>query len=538
VIGGRAMKVNKIFYAIMVIILLVTFGYHYKLNYNSAIQPPSEKWAKEVLIAEGNIKGFPAITKYKHSNIIAFNEGTNIKVMAIDSVGKVVKQVELTANTELPQNINVFVNKEKIILSYLVLGSEGGELKIVTLDETLNTLESTLIQGPKSYVKVNDSVLAAVYKEKINIINLDENKIDTVETNGDTALVSNVKYENKDCIIYSNAFGNLNYFFLENGVISETKSGGVFSEYSKVKFRNMISIINKDTVTNLIEYIYNSDFIGYKYIAFSLEDGEVIGRGEFPIKYEGVEKGYVYNGSGISIATPQPYKGEEGKLLISTSREVAKGKSQTDILEMKIEDKLGVMMDPVSRTKSVSINPAVHEDASVFLDPIKEGYGKLYITSTREEFKEYNNKSRREEAIQALIQDFEGLLFSFAYVITYGMIWIIPSITMFSILSLLEYKFSYRIRKIVFIMAYIMTVILKIFVVRGLSFTRFSTFLPENFTFILGIIAMSIISVVCLLYGYINYKDDLEKNVMALSFSKPVFIDSFLTLALFVGFLK
>ncbi|MEG0774144.1 hypothetical protein [Clostridium sp.] len=532
------MKINKVFYGVMAIILLIILGYHYKLNYNSSIQPPSEKWAKEVLIAEGNIKGFSSITKYNDNYIVAFNEGENIKVISVDSVGKVIKQVSLSTNTEFPQNINVFENDGKILLSYFVIGSESGELQIVALDENLSTLDNTVIQGPKDYIKVNDNVLGAVYKEKIDLINLSENKVTTVETGGDTALVSSVEYGNKYCIIYSNIFGNLNYFFMEDGVISDMKSAGGISEYSKVKFRSMISIIDKDIVTNLIEYVFNSDYIGYKYISFSLESGEAIGRGEFPIKFEGVEKGYIYNGSGISIATPAPYKDESGKLLISTARDVAKGKSQTDILEMKIENKLGVMMDTVSRTKSVSINPAVYKDTLVFLDPIKKDYGKLYITSTRNDFKEYNNKIRNDEKVQALIENIEGLLFSFAYVVTYGMIWIIPAISLFSILSLLEYRYSYTVRKSIFIIAYMLTTILKIFVVRNLSFVRFQSFIPTHFTFTIGMAAMSIISLVCLLYGYVNYKDDLEKNVMALSYSKPIFIDSFLTLALFVGFLK
>lgn len=536
--GVGVMKINKIFYGVMVILLLIIFGYHYKLNYNNELLPPSEKWAKEVLIAEGDIKGFSSITKYKGNYLVAFNEGENIKILSIDSVGKVLKQGTISLKGEIPHEMHIFVNQDIIYLTYLLSGKEGEDLKITTLEESLNIRENKEINEIKDYVIVNDNTLGVLYKEKIDLINLQENKVTTVKTGDDNFQLSVVKYENKDCIIFSNTLGDLNYFYFENGVVSDIKLGGALSQYSKVRFRDLISIVDKDVVTNLIEYIFKSDYIGYKYITFSLKTGEVIGTGEFPIKYEFADKGYIYNGSGISIGTPAPYKEQPGTMLISTSRDVAKGKSQTDIVEMKIEDKLGVMMEPVSRTKAVSINPSVYEDTLVFLDPLKEGYGKLYITSSRADFKEYNNKSRVDEKISALIQDFEGLLFTLAYVVTYGMIWIIPALSMFSLLSLMEYKYSYKIRKLTFIIAYIISTIIKIFVVKSLSFTKFKVLIPAHFTFGIGVLAMSIISIVCLLYGYINYKDDLEKNVMALSFSKPIFIDSFLTLALFVGFLK
>ncbi|MPM47955.1 hypothetical protein SDC9_94676 [bioreactor metagenome] len=132
----------------------------------------------------------------------------------------------------------------------------------------------------------------------------------------------------------------------------------------------------------------------------------------------------------------------------------------------------------------------------------------------------------------------EALVFSLAYVITNGMIWIIPSVTLFSLLSLIEYRFSYGIRKAIFILTYIVTAIVKILAVKGYFFKKFQGALPANFTFLVGASVMATISIVCLVYGYLNYKDDLEKNVLALSYTKPILIDSFLTLALFVSFIK
>lgn len=533
------MKINKYFYIVMITIVLVIFGYHYKLNYNVAIQPPSEKWAKEVLIHKGDIKGFPSITKFKDDYIVAFSEGMSITLMSIDHLGKILKESSIPVNTEVPQNINIFVSEEgKLVLSYISGGGDSGELKVSYVDEGLNVLDTTSIQGLRSYMKIDDNTLGAVYKEKIELISLKENKVTTVNTGEDTFLASAVKYNDRDCIIYTNSNGEFKYFFIDNGTPSEIKVGGEMSPSSKVFFSTMTSIINKDMVTNLIEYTFKSEYVGYKYLCFSIDSGESLGSGEFHIKSDFAEKGYVYNGEGITIATPVRYKSNQQTLLISSTRDMPKGKNQTDIMEMSVDGNLGIHSEVVSRTKAVSINPAIYEDTVVFIDPIKDGSAKMYITSTREDFKEVNNKPRFDEKVQVFVETSESLLFSLAYVITNGMTWIIPSVTLFSLLSLIEYRFSYGIRKAIFILTYIVTAIVKILAVKGFFFKKLQGTLPVNFTFLVGASVMAAISIVCLIYGYLNYKDDLEKNVLALSYTKPIFIDSFLTLALFVGFIK
>lgn len=534
------MRINKIFYGIMIAILIAIFGYHFKLNYDYAIKPPSEKWAKEVLIGEGDFKGVPSISRYKENYVAACNEGKNIKVILIDKLGKVLKDASINANTEAPQDINIFTDKDNnILLSYFVTGKDNGSIKIVKLDGELKQLEESSIDGPINYIKINNQILAGVYENKIDIINFKDKGIKTVETGEDTMFGSSVEYGDKQVVIYTNRDGDFNYFFIENGLPSEVKMAGTLNQFSRVKFTNTMSIIDKDVVTTLIEYVYKSEYTGYKYISFSLETGEMIKNGEFPLKNLSNPKGFSYNGEGAGIATPTPYYTKEGAgFLISGDRDAAKGKNQTDILEMKIENGMGVVKDPVSRTKSISINPDYDGDTLVFIDAIKTDYAKLYVTSTREDFKVVNNASRVDEAFRALIETSEGLVFSGAYVFSYGMIWIIPGVCIVSLLSLIEYRFSYRVRKSLFVFGYIMATIIKIFVVRSLSFNKLGFFLPSYFTFGIGIITMATISLVCLIYGYINYKDNLERNVMALNFSAPIFIDTVLTLFLFVSFFK
>lgn len=534
------MRINKIFYGIMIAILIAIFGYHFKLNYDYAIKPPSEKWAKEVLIGEGDFKGMPSISTYKEDYVVACSEGKNIKVILIDKLGKVVKDASFNANTEVPQDINIFTDKDNnILLSYFATGQDNGSIKIIKLDEELKQLEESSIDGPINYTKINNQILAGVYENKIDIINFEDKSIKTVETGENTTFASSVEYGDKQVVIYTNIVGDFNYFFIENGLPSEVKMAGTINQLTRVKFTNIMSIIDKDIVTTLIEYRYKSEYTGYKYISFSLETGELIKDGEFPLKNPSNPKGFSYNGEGAGIATPAPfYTKESAGFLISGDRDAAKGRNQTDILEMNIEDGMGVVKDPVSRTKSISINPDYHGDTLVFIDAVKDSHAKLYVTSTREDFKAVNNAIRLDEAFIALIETSEGLIFSIAYVFSYGMIWIIPGLCIVSLLSLIEYRFSYKVRKALFISGYIIAAAIKIFVVRSLSFNKLGFFLPSHFTFEIGVMAMVAISLVCLAYGYINYKKDLEKNVMALSFTAPILIDAALTLSLFVAFFK
>jgi hypothetical protein len=174
----------------------------------------------------------------------------------------------------------------------------------------------------------------------------------------------------------------------------------------------------------------------------------------------------------------------------------------------------------------------------VFCDSVKEGKTKLYMTSTREDFKKANNGPRSNEYIQAAVDLFQSFIFSFVYMLSYGAVWIIPSLCIVSLITLINYKLRNNQRKFTFIFAYFLSFLVKAFFIYFIIYSRFKAFLPSYMTLEAGIGAILLISVVCCLYAFKGYTSDMEKSAMPVSFSPAFLIDSWITLFLFVPFLR
>lgn len=102
----------------------------------------------------------------------------------------------------------------------------------------------------------------------------------------------------------------------------------------------------------------------------------------------------------------------------------------------------------------MSINPVNYKDAVIFIDSVERGKAKLYITSKDTEFINENSGNRKEEAISAFIQTLEGMFFGAVYIVSMGLIWIIPGMAIVSLVALIEYKLSKRLRKIMYFVVY------------------------------------------------------------------------------------
>jgi len=84
----------------------------------------------------------PCTAKYKDNYLVAFNEGDNMKVITIDAVGKVLNQNSFSLKGEVPHEMHIFVNEDKVYLTYLLTGKEAEDLKVITLDESLKVKEN------------------------------------------------------------------------------------------------------------------------------------------------------------------------------------------------------------------------------------------------------------------------------------------------------------------------------------------------------------------------------------------------------------
>ena len=123
-----------IFFAIIV----TTLGFHYKYRLGIRKQPPSEKWSKEVIVSNGNIKARPGIEKFNENYFIVHNDESKLKVIKVDDLGTKLKEIEIDGESEFISSIEMYNKEGNIFLSWIYNKKGIKNLVTVKLDEELN----------------------------------------------------------------------------------------------------------------------------------------------------------------------------------------------------------------------------------------------------------------------------------------------------------------------------------------------------------------------------------------------------------------
>ncbi|HCQ89706.1 MULTISPECIES: hypothetical protein [unclassified Clostridium] len=540
------MKRGK-FYTIVVGIIIAIFCFHYSLNYKEAIKPPSEKWGKEVFLSQGNITEFPDIIEYKGNYVVAHQDSDSIKVMLIDKLGKKIKESQFIASDSEPRDIDIITDNKNIYINFLLTGADKNTIEILKLDDDLNLVDKTSIKNVINKTKVSENIVAVFYDGYVEIRDYLINKVSRVNIGDNIRLPVSAKYKNKYLLGYIMELDEFYYIWIEDGKVTEPKLGGNLNEISKVKFRNATMAIDEENVYVLIEYIFQGKEFGFNLLNFPVNSEKASRYGPFGVKI-GTDKNKIASDYDVDIGTVATYGEELGTFLVSTSRTAEKLKNQTDIVKMKIsKDKKdmsgevlyrGDFKEPLSRSKKVSINPVNYKDSVIFIDSVEEGKAKLYITSKDSEFINENSGNRKEEAISAFIQTLEGMFFGAVYIVSMGLIWIIPGMSIVSLVALIEYRLSKRLRKIMYFVIYGIIFTIKFYFINKAFHISRANLLPNYYNSVVGFLFMFTISLLCALYGYGKYKKDLEHNVIALRIPSALIVDSIVTLMLYVSFIK
>jgi len=517
------------------------------LNYKEAIKPPSEKWGKEVFLSQGNITEFPDIIEYKGNYVIAHQDGDIINVMLIDKLGRKIRETQFISSDREPRDIDIITDNKNIYINFLLTGIDTNTVEVLKLDDDLNLIDKGITKNVINKVKVSENIVAVFYDGYIEIKDYLTNKVSRVNIGDNIKLPVSAKYKNKYLLGYMMGLDEFYYIWIEDGKVTEPKLGGNLIEISKVKFRNATMAIDEENAYVLIEYIFQGKEFGFNLLNFSINGEKDSNYGPFGMTI-GTDKDKINSDYEVDIGTVATYGEEPGTFLVSTSRTAEKLKSQTDIVKMKISKEKkdisgealyrGDFKEPLSRSKKVSINPVNYKDAVIFIDSIEKGKAKLYITSKDPEFINENSGNRKEEAINAFIQTLEGMFFGAVYIVSMGLVWIIPSMAIVSLVALIEYKLNKRLRKIIYFVVYGIIFTIKFYFINKAFHISRVNFLPSYYNSAVGFLCMFIISLLCALYGYGKYKKDLEYNVIALRIPSALIVDSIVTLMLYVSFIK
>jgi len=535
------------FYTIVGVIIIAIFCFHYSLNYKEVIKPPSEKWGKEVFLSQGNITEFPDIIEYKGNYVIAHQDGDIINVMLIDKLGRKIREAQFISSDREPRDIDIITDNKNIYINFLLTGIDKNTVEVLKLDDDLNLIDKGITKNVINKVKVSENIVAVFYDGYIEIKDYLTNKVSRVNIGDNIKLPVSAQYKNKYLLGYMMGLDEFYYIWIEDGKVTEPKLGGNLIEISKVKFRNATMAIDEENVYVLIEYIFQGKEFGFNLLNFPINGEKNSSYGPFGVTI-GTDKDKINSDYEVDIGTVATYGEEPGTFLVSTSRTAEKLKSQTDIVKMKISKEKkdisgealyrGDFKEPLSRSKKVSINPVNYKDAVIFIDSIEKGKAKLYITSKDPEFINENSGNRKEEAINAFIQTLEGMFFGVVYIVSMGLIWIIPGMAIVSLVALIEYKLSKRLRKIMYFVVYGIIFTIKFYFINKAFHISRVNFLPSYYNSAVGFLCMFIISLLCALYGYGKYKKDLEYNVIALRIPSALIVDSIVTLMLYVSFIK
>ncbi|MBU3144546.1 hypothetical protein [Clostridium sp. CF012] len=518
---------KRVFIIVLSFMFIAISIFHYSMNYKQRIKPPSSTWSKEVLISSGNITTTPSILRFNGNFLVAHNDNNTIKLLCLDTLGRQKSAKTFSAKTNLTTSIEIFTDDEFIYLSWFNHNDKGTSLNTLKLDNNLNLIQEYEDKQVKERIKLDDHVMALSYKNTIKFIDLKSKKNTIIKTGYDPSYIAGTKLNDQYLISYMEGSQGINYFYVKDGLASNTKLAGKVIEWSRVSYTASALSTDGKNAYMLLEYKYVDQLNCQKLLTFSLAKDDYT-----VTEYtEKVNNSPFYNT--ISFKS-----NNAAKFLIVGGRVFGKKEFYTSILEITLDGNAISNIIPLSRSRHSSMYPAVYNDTVIFCEFIAKDKLNVNMVSSREDFRKAHNFNRKSEAILALNDTFESWMFSMVYILVYGSLWIIPSICISSIASMFEYKLPDKKRKLLFVFVYSLIILIKCYFVYNISFDKYASFLPKFITFPIGFALSVIVSIPCCIYAYKKYAENLQNNVVALSLSLPLIIDSLLTLYIFVPFIK
>lgn len=521
--GGNTVN-KKIFTILLTVFFVAIAAFHFTLNFNRRNEPPSAEWSKEVLISTGNVQSNPSLIKYKDNYAVAHSDGDKIKVLLVDKLGKMLEEKTFNANGAEPLSTNILTDGKEIYVYWTF--SESGKKTIynVRLDDKFNMLEEAAINDADEIITIGESIVALNYKDKIGVTDLSTRKSYSIPVEGAEALAG-AKNRAGYIISFKQKGGEIKSFTIINDEVSKVKAAGKLEDVSSIAYVSSTLTSDDNFAYLMMEYRNKGEFGGTKVIKFSLKEEGKFEVGDFKV-----------NKSKEEISNISPYYAE-GAAKFLARKEVPYDKKHyyEEIVEYNMSNS-GEFIS-LSRSKELSMYAAGVEDTAIFCDVVGKDKFNIYMTSKNEEFKKVHNNLRFSDVKLALMDTVTGLLYSFVYILPYGALWVIPTIGVISVYSILEFKFTLKKKKIGFALIYLTYFIFKSIGIHSVTFKRFGRLLPEFMSFQLSLAVSLAISLLCGIYAYTKYTKGHESNIGAISISIPMVYDSILTLMVVVPFI-
>jgi len=513
-------KKQVLFLIIIITFILILTGSYFN-NYNLLKQPPSETWSKEVQLGSGGQKNSPVIIKEKDRLLTAYEDTKKLKICETDLSGKLLRTEEYDVDEELLKNVVFTKSSDGYVLMYNSSKSGQGYLENIILDKDLKVVNRKILEGVEHTYQIDSSNIVIAYNDKIEVINTLEDKSSSVMVE-DLSMITASSSKDGLLVCYLEKDEFFKAVTFKEGVASEPISVTSIVKPEKISYNNISSSTDGKYGYILVEEYVRNEYALTKLIEFPIAGGET------KISTLSVDDSkYIVNTKGS-------YSEDGGKFYATMSRAFGKKEVQQAIISFGIKDGQESNVEVVTRLRELCINPYIEEDYIGFLSFKEKGVYNVNIASTNEEFKSVNNVSRGSEKSRALFYMLEGVMISISYIIIMGFRWIIPVLVVGGAVTFIDYSFSEKKKKIVYIILSAVGIALKTYVITKVFYGTYVYMLPNVLAPVaIGIAISLLIGVIVYGYGYFVYIDDFE-GIFIGKFSIFMLMDALLSLMVFV----
>lgn len=524
---------KSFFWIVFLLVIILTSIFHYNLNYNIRILPPSDEWSKEVEVSSAKkIKTYPKMLQFNENTTIAHQDGETIKVIQLDSKGQKIKEKVIQGEDLFIKYVNLLKDDKNLYVNWIIKKDGVNSLINVKLDKDLNIVEKEKIDNPLESIQIGDSTLVIAYNNKIEIKDFITKRTVIKNVSSPSMLAGTVR-NGENFITYWENEKVFKYFREKDGKASDIKlAGAITIIQQRATLKSAVLGIDGKYGYIFLEMDSRDDGFGLaKLITFEL-DKESYTQREF--RLQGYGK-YMYN----FVSIPSD---DGAKFMAVCERKIGKKNYYKNIVEFKMKEQKVLDLSFVSRTFDPSMYPGANGDLAVFTSYGKDDAMHVFIASKDSEFKKLYNGPRAFERRTAIMDTIEGMVNGIFNTFIIGLGWIVPGVMVSVIVTIIVCRTKKdKIKFIAFSIGYLISALSIIYVIYDVFFTSGPKTLPG----MLGNIFFSsflilLLSANSFIYGYAKYKKrvtDTGESIPVFDFLPAIFFTSLLVLMIYVPFL-
>lgn len=497
---------------------------HYFNNYNLKKLPPSDVWAKKILVSEGDIYTLPKFVKINGEYALTQDDDKYIRVILLDVYGKKLMEKKFDIGGTTAKNINLLSDGSDILVNWST--SSNNASYNVRLDSKLNEIGKWQDSEVNSCSQIGNDILLTAYKDRIGYYNLRTGKRLFINVDS-PAMVAGADTAKGYIVTFIDKNEKCRYFFIKDDVQGPIIDSGIKGSNKSIDYSNYAVASSSTACTILRQYTGRSSSESQPPIeceTFSFEGN----------KHNSTNL-YLNGISNIGNIVSANIK-DETRFLASGERRNIRT-DETDIIDFIISEDGSSKVNFVSATPETSSYSYRAGDAAIFVDYVSSNHFNIYMTSQNKNFKKFSNVPVEGEKKSAFFETMDWCLKSIPISFLLCLTWALLGIVIMGVLCIFSLVLSEKLKRLIFVFVSALTAALKVKFIYGKIYVSKIGILPWYLkSFTSGALIMIAISSLCFCYGYLKLAEEDEK-LPIIDFVISVFIDAIFSIAIFYPFM-